>query len=85
MKTHKIQDRPIASTLGLMGEAALREVIWPDPASRPSRRWFLELKTQGLLPYRQIGRRVFYDPAEVRAAIDSQFKINPRTPDQATR
>ena len=63
---------------GLFGEKALREIIWPDPASRPSRRWFLELKAKGLLPYRQISRRVFYDAAEVRAALDHQFRVNAR-------
>jgi hypothetical protein len=61
-----------------MGEEVVREVIWPDARSRPSRRWFLELKARGLLPYRRIGRLCFYDPEEVRAAIDHQFKINPR-------
>ena len=62
----------------LVGEEKCRELIWPDPVSRPSRRWFLDLKARGLIPYRRMGRRVFYDPEEVRRAIDHQFKVNVR-------
>lgn len=63
---------------GLVGEAALRAIIWPDPASRPSRRWFLGLKAKGMIPYHRIGRRIFYDPAEVRTALDHNFRVNAR-------
>lgn len=75
--THDMQDGP-SPLSGLMGEKAVRESLWPDAGSRPSRRWFLELKARGLLPYRKIGRRVFFCPEECRAAIDRQFKINVR-------
>lgn len=72
------QDSSAAPLSGLVGENALRAIIWPDDESRPSRRWFLELKARGLVPFHQIGRRVFFDPAEVRAALDHNFRVNPR-------
>jgi hypothetical protein len=50
------------------------EEIWPDERSRPSLRWFKGLQLAGLIPYRKIGRRVFFDPAEVRRALDKRCR-----------
>lgn len=61
---------------GLVGEKALMEIIWPDSCSRPSVRWFQSLKADGVIPFVRIGRRVFYDPVEVRLAFN-RFKVNP--------
>jgi len=69
---------PIDAPKGLVGEERCRELVWPDEKSRPSRRWFLELKARGQLPYHRVGRRIFFDPDEVRKALDRQFKVNPR-------
>jgi hypothetical protein len=55
---------------GLVDLAACMAAIWPDERSRPKVRWFLEQKKRGLIPYKKITRRVFYDSAEVRAALD---------------
>ena len=38
-------------------------------------RWFLGLKAAGFVPFRKIGRLVFYDVAEVRRALDRRFKV----------
>jgi hypothetical protein len=46
------------------------EELFPDPRSRPSLRWFRYLQYDGIIPYRKIGRRVFFDVAEVRRALD---------------
>lgn len=81
MRHHTLDGTPVGTAApveGLVGESKCRAIIWPDPESRPSRRWFLELKARGLLPFRRIGRRIFFDPGEVRAALDHQFKIQPR-------
>lgn len=78
MNAPAAQNESFSLPAGLFGERAVREIIWPDDRCRPSRRWFLELKAKGLLPYRQISRRIFYDPAEVRAALDHQFRVNAR-------
>ena len=74
--THVKKDGPADGLPGLVGEERCRELVWPDEQSRPSRRWFLELKARGLLPFVRVGRRVFFDPAEVRRALDRQFKID---------
>jgi hypothetical protein len=78
MNAHAAQSEYPPAHPGLVGETALREIIWTDPSSRPSRRWFLELKAKGLVPFHRIGRRVFFDPTEVRAALDHQFRVNAR-------
>lgn len=81
MKERDLANAPTRDELsdsGLVGEERCREQIWPDRKSRPSSRWFLELKARGLIPFHRIGRRIFYDPAEVRRALDRQFKVNTR-------
>jgi hypothetical protein len=50
------------------------EELFPDPRSRPSLRWFKALQHGGLIPFRKIGRRVFFDTAEVRRALDKRCK-----------
>lgn len=55
-------------------EALLRE-LWRDKESRPSLRWLRGMQAKRLVPYRKIGRKVYFDPEEVRRAIDSQFKV----------
>jgi hypothetical protein len=64
---------------GLVGVERCRELVFPDPDSRPCRRIWDEWRAKGLLPYRKVGRRVFMEPAEARRAIDRQFKIETRT------
>jgi hypothetical protein len=51
------------------------EELFPDERARPSLRWFLGLKAAGFVPFRKIGRLVFYDVAEVRRALDRRFKV----------
>lgn len=56
------------------GEALLREVF-PDDESRPCLRWLRGMQAKRLVPFRKIGRKVYFDPEEVRRAIDTQFKV----------
>jgi hypothetical protein len=49
--------------------------IWPDPEERPSLRYFKELQAKGYIPFVRIGRLVFFDPAEVRRALDHKFRV----------
>jgi hypothetical protein len=49
-----------------------------DADSRPSLRSFREWQARGWIPYKKIGRRTYFDPAEVRAAIDRRFTIQPK-------
>lgn len=49
-----------------------------DEESRPSLRSFREWQARGWIPYRKIGKRTYFDAAEVRAAIDRRFTIQPK-------
>jgi len=68
-------ERKTEDANGLVGVERCRELVFPDPDSRPCRRIWDEWRAKGLLPFRKIGRRVFMDPEEVRRAIDHQFKV----------
>jgi hypothetical protein len=70
-------DSPI-SAAGLVGAETCLRLIFPDEATRPCLRFFRDLQAKRLVPFRQIGRRIFFDPREVRAALDRQFSVRTR-------
>ena len=49
-----------------------------DEAGRPSLRWLREQQARKAIPYIKIGRRVFFDVAQVRLALQTRFTISPR-------
>ena len=63
------------SSIGLVDAERCLELLFPDERCRPKLRWFLEQKRVGKIPYRKMGHFVFYDPAEVRRAIDRLCKV----------
>ena len=56
----------------------LREILWPDARCRPCLRTVRRWQSQRLVPHVKIGRSVFFDPAQVRRALDASFTISPR-------
>ena len=62
----------------LVGAETCLCLVFPDEATRPSLRYFRELQRKRLLPFRKIGRLVFFDPAEVRRALDKTFTVHAR-------
>jgi hypothetical protein len=62
----------------LVGAAGLLLELFPANDSRPSVRWLRRMQSRGLVPYKKIGRRVFFDPEEVRRALDRQFSVHTR-------
>jgi len=60
----------------LVGTDKCREILFPDKPSAPGKRTFLEWQARGYFPVVKIGRRVFLDPEQVRAALERRFKIN---------
>jgi hypothetical protein len=62
----------------LVGAAGLLLTLFPANDSRPSVRWLRRMQSRGLVPYKKIGRRVFFDPEEVRRALDRQFSVHAR-------
>lgn len=59
---------------GLVGAEECIRIVFPTQ-SRPHKRTFLEWKARRLIPFYKIGRRVFFDPEEVRAALERHFRI----------
>ncbi len=61
--------------VGLVNAQGCLEKVFPDSRSRPSLRWFRGLQAAGKIPCRRIGRRVWFDPEEVRRALDKKFRV----------
>ena len=60
---------------GLVGAETCRLIVWTDERSRPCMRTFRRYQRQRIIPVIKLGRRTFFDPAQVRAAIDRQFTV----------
>jgi hypothetical protein len=63
-------------TAQLYGIDACRKIIFPDEATAPAERTFKKWMAARYFPVHKIGRRVFLDPEEVRAALSRRFRIN---------
>jgi len=50
-----------------------------DANSRPSLRWLRQMQAQRKVPYCKIGHLVRFDIEKVRAALDQNCTINPRS------
>lgn len=61
----------------LVGAEGLLEILWPHPKGRPSLRWLRSLTAKRVIPVTRIGRRTFFSPARVAAAL-RKFEIAPR-------
>lgn len=59
----------------LLGAAETITAVFPGENSRPALRTFREWQARGFLPYHKIGKRTFFDPEEVRRALDRRFRI----------
>jgi hypothetical protein len=62
----------------LIGAKPCLEKVFPDAATRPCLRTFREWQKKRLIPYVALGRRIFFDPVEVRRALDRQFSVRVR-------
>lgn len=64
----------------LVGAKACLKIIFKDQESRPAERTFREWARKGLIPFHRIGgRKVFFDPEQVRRALDRNFEIKAKT------
>lgn len=71
----------MSAQLQLVGADRCIEQIFPDAASRPGKRTFLDWKAKGFFRFHKIGYRVFYDPAEVAEDLARQFRVEAKTPE----
>jgi hypothetical protein len=62
------------ATTRLVGALDCIEICFPCE-SRPSLRSFREWQSRGYLPFHKIGKRTFFDPEDVRRALDRRFRI----------
>jgi hypothetical protein len=62
-------------SIGLVDGEKCLALLFPEKRCRPTLRTFLEWKARGKIPYRKIGKRIYYDPVEVRRSIDRNCKI----------
>ena len=69
-----IAEQPVEPVL--VGMTTGLELVFPDPATRPSIRAFNNWKQKGYFPSVKIGKRVFIDPVQVRKALDARFTIH---------
>lgn len=61
----------------LVGASDCIKIVFPCETSRPSLRTFRQWQANRFFAFHKIGRRTFFDPDEVRAALDRRFKISP--------
>ncbi len=59
----------------LVGIKTVLQMVFPDEETRPGTRTFLDWRSKRYFPYHKIGGRVFYDPEQVRRALDKRFEI----------
>ncbi len=71
---HTTSEKPSQSRSLVGAEALLRE-LFKDERTRPTLRWLRGMQAKRLVPFRKIGRRVYFDPEEVRRSFDAQFKV----------
>ncbi|MBL9145353.1 MAG: hypothetical protein JNM99_16870 [Verrucomicrobiaceae bacterium] len=62
---------------GLTDAHGLLAALWPEKESRPSLRWLREQQVRRTVPFIKVGRRVFFDPLQVRRAMEKNFGIEP--------
>jgi hypothetical protein len=63
----------------LVGIETCLKTVFTDPATRPSKRTFLDWKAKKYFPSLKIGKRVFLDPMQVREALEKRFTIEEAT------
>ena len=62
----------------LVGALDCIKLVFPCETSRPSLRTFRSWQSNGWVPVHKIGGHLtFFDPEEVRAALDRRFRVNP--------
>lgn len=59
----------------LVGAEDCIKIVFPCETSRPGLRTYREWQARGYFPFHKIGRRTFFDPEEVRAALVFVFGV----------
>jgi hypothetical protein len=59
----------------LMGSEELLAAVFPNESTRPSVRWLRRQQQLRALPFKKIGKLVFWDAGEVRRVIDMRMTV----------
>lgn len=59
-----------------VGLEECRKLVFGTGPEAPSKRCFLEWKARGFYPFIKVGKRVFANADEVKAALERRFKVN---------
>jgi hypothetical protein len=66
---------------GLVGKERLLELLFPNPADRPTVRWLDMQCAARVIPFIRIGRLIWFDVAQVKAAMCARaIGASPRRP-----
>lgn len=68
--------RPMDAPKQLVGAEDCIKIVFPLETSRPSLRTFRQWQANRYFPIHKIGHLTFFDPEQVRAALDRRFRIN---------
>lgn len=60
----------------LVGAEDCIKIVFPCENSQPGLRTFRDWQSKGFIPVHKIGRRTYFDPQQVRSALERRFKIN---------
>ena len=63
----------------LVGAEKCLEILFPDVESRHGIRTFREWQARRYYPHYKVGRRTFFDPSQVHAALARRFSIHARS------
>ena len=59
----------------LVGAEDCIKTVFPSEKSRPGLRTFRAWQAKGYIPVHKIGHLTFFDPEQVRAALDRRFRV----------
>lgn len=62
----------------LVNAARMLELVFPDPASRPSLRWVRKHRVKRTIPFIKVGSLIWFDPDQVRTALQRGFTVEAR-------
>ena len=69
---------PITCTRRLLNAKSCIAEIFGDSPEAPSLRWWQYQMQRRMIPYYKIGHLVWFDPTEVRAALEKNCRIAAR-------
>lgn len=73
-----MQDEITNTETGLVGKERLLELLFPNPIDRPTIRWLDKQCAKRVIPFIKIGRLIWFDVPQVRAAFCARAIVSPK-------